>query len=74
MISSGKWNREFQSGTMGNIFNTSNSIEVMLQYLFNEFISLKKQITRHAHSIYQTHQEGYRNPNGGKALQIPPIQ
>lgn len=74
MIASGKWKREFQSRTMSNTTSTSNNTEAMLQKLSNELISLKKQINRLTHSFYQPHQGGYRNPNGDKALKIPPIQ
>lgn len=59
---------------MSNTFGTSTNTEAMLQKLSNEIIFLKKKINRPAHYFHQPHQEGYRNPNGGKALQIPPIQ
>ena len=74
MIASGKWKREFQSRTMGNIVSNSNNIEAMLQKLSNELISLKKQINRPSHSFHQPHQEGSRYSNGGKSFQIQPIQ
>ena len=40
----------------------------MLEKLSNELILLKKQINRPTHSFHQPHEEGSRNPNGGKTL------
>ena len=66
--------REFQFATVGNATSTSNNIDVTLQNLFNEVISLRKHINRPTHSFYQPCQEGSRHLNGGKTLQIMPAQ
>ena len=74
MIASGKWKREHQSRTMRNTTSIANNIDVMLQKLSNEVISLKKQINRPIYSFHQPYQEGSRHQNGGKTLQIPYTQ
>lgn len=74
MIASGKWKKEYHTGSSSNTTSTSNSTEAMLQKLSNELITLKKQVTRPTHSLYQPYQEEPRYQGGNKNLQLPTPQ